>query len=63
MGDKAMIIQDTIILPDGTVEVRDIEVADNYFDPPAEPEPSTENDLMNLSIDHEYRLTLLELGV
>lgn len=30
---------------------------------PGPPEPTTENDLMNLTIDHEYRLTLLELGV
>ena len=30
---------------------------------PVEPEPSTEDDLMSMAIDHEYRLTLLELGV
>lgn len=30
---------------------------------PISPEPSTETDLMNLTIDHEYRLALLELGV
>jgi hypothetical protein len=32
-----MIIQDTIIKSDGTVETREIEVADNYFDAPPEP--------------------------
>lgn len=25
--------------------------------------PSTESDLLDMTIDHEYRLTLLELGV
>ena len=37
-----MIIQDTIIRPDGTVEMVETEVADNYFDPPALPEPTIE---------------------
>lgn len=32
-----MIIQETFIKADGTVELREIEVAENYFDPPAEP--------------------------
>lgn len=27
------------------------------------PAPTTEEDLMSMAIDHEYRLTLLELGV
>ena len=30
---------------------------------PEAPEPSQEEDLMAMAIDHEYRLTLLELGV
>lgn len=30
---------------------------------PVEPEPTAEEDLNSLIIDHEYRLTLLELGV
>ena len=25
--------------------------------------PSTESDLLDMTVDHEYRLTLLELGV
>lgn len=28
-----------------------------------EPQPTVEDDLMAMAIDHEYRLTLLELGV
>lgn len=31
--------------------------------PDHEPEPSLESDLMDMAVDHEYRLTLLELGV
>lgn len=31
--------------------------------PPAQPVPSTEDDLLAMAVDHEYRLTLLELGV
>lgn len=31
--------------------------------PEPEPEPTTEEDLMSMAVDHEYRLTLLELGV
>ena len=31
--------------------------------PEPEPEPSTEDDMMSMAVDHEYRLTLLELGV
>lgn len=27
-----------------------------------EPEPTAETDLLNMTIDHEYRLTLLEVG-
>lgn len=44
-----MIIQDTIIKSDGTVETRDIEVADNYFDAPSEP-PIDELTLIQLAI-------------
>lgn len=33
-------------------------------EPMSEPEPQdTESDLMQMAIDHEYRLTLLELGI
>lgn len=34
-------------------------------DPPVlpVPEPTTEDDLLSMAIDHEYRLVLLELGV
>lgn len=31
--------------------------------PEREPEPTTEDDLLAMAVDHEYRLTLLELGV
>ena len=31
--------------------------------PEPEPAPTAESDLMDMAIDHEYRLTLLELGV
>lgn len=31
--------------------------------PEPAPEPTTEDDLMTMAIDHECRLTLLELGV
>ena len=31
--------------------------------PDHEPEPSLESDLLDMTVDHEYRLTLLELGV
>ena len=35
------------------------------FSPAGEdmPEPSLESDLLEMTVDHEYRLTLLELGV
>lgn len=33
------------------------------FTPEEEPEPTTEDDLLAMAVDHEYRLTLLELGV
>ena len=31
--------------------------------PAPEPEPSVESDLLDIAVDHEFRLTLLELGV
>jgi hypothetical protein len=31
--------------------------------PSPDPAPTTEEDLMAMGVDHEYRLTLLELGV
>ena len=31
--------------------------------PKHDPEPSLESDLLDMTVDHEYRLTLLELGV
>ena len=33
------------------------------FLPPAEPEPTHEEDIDALLVDHEYRLTLVELGI
>lgn len=37
----------------------------NTFSAPPAPEPqiSTETGLMNMAVDHEFRLTILELGV
>lgn len=32
-------------------------------DDPAEAEPTAEEDALSMIVDHEYRLTLLELGV
>lgn len=39
--------------------------AGNFAPPalPSPPEPTIENDLLAMSVDHEYRITLLELGV
>jgi hypothetical protein len=39
--------------------------AGNFSPPalPSPPEPTAENDLLAMSVDHEYRITLLELGV
>lgn len=31
--------------------------------PAPETQPTTETDLMNMAVDHEFRLTILELGV
>lgn len=41
------------------------ELANEYFDhaPEAEPEPSEADDTAAMLVDHEYRLTLLELGL
>ncbi len=72
-----MNIKNTIVLPDGTVEEREIEVDDNYFDTSA-PEPvdpitalqeqvseliSAQQDTDALAIDSLFRVTLLELGL
>ena len=59
-----MNIKDTIIRPSGEVEVIAVAVADNYFDVPTPPQPTTEetqNDIINMLVDYEYRLTLLEV--
>lgn len=32
-------------------------------EPTPEPEPTAEDDLMEMAIDHEYRVTMLELGL
>ena len=32
-------------------------------EPEPDPGPTAENDLMEMAIDHEYRITLLELGL
>jgi hypothetical protein len=45
-----MIIQDKIIRADGTIEQRDIEVADTYLDPPeiVAPKPTLEEQIAEL---------------
>lgn len=47
-----MIIQNTIIRPNGKVEIIDVDVADNYFDPPATPAPSTDSRVAKLEADN-----------
>lgn len=44
------------------VEKSEQEIADEIAALPP-PEPTAQDDLLALAIDHEYRLTLLELGV
>lgn len=55
-------------LPEG--DISDYKYVDSEFvyDPLPEPEPeptepTTEDDLASMAIDHEYRITMLELGV
>ena len=45
-----MIIANTIIRPNGDIEVVDIEVADNYFDAPRPPQP-TETEKLRADVD------------
>lgn len=40
-----------------------IDITPTERPPEPEPEPTTEEDMMRMAVDHEYRLTLLELGV
>ena len=54
----------------GAVELPDgYGIGDTYIDgewshpEPPEPEPTAADDLEAMAIDHEYRLTLLELGL
>ena len=42
MGDRKLIITDTLINVDGTIEEREIEVDNNYFDTPAQDDITTE---------------------
>lgn len=49
---------------DGTFGYREVEVDENNnYEEQKEYAPSIEDDLMSMAVDHEYRLTLLELGV
>ena len=57
-----MTITDTLILPDGTAEVRETEVADNYFDPPTAPPPTAEEKL-RADIDYLAMVTGVTLDV
>lgn len=58
-----MIIDQKTILPDGRIVTKQVVVADNYLDPPVDPEPTLEEDRDQMLVDLDYRLTLLELGV
>lgn len=44
-----MKIIDTVIKPDGTIDTIEIEVADNYFDPPAAPQLTPDEQIAELS--------------
>jgi len=55
-----------LTIEDGIVtNVEDNAAAREAWDsqPQPLPEPSAEDDLLAMTVDHEYRLTLLELGV
>ena len=43
-------------------EAYDAYQADHKETPP-DPEPTAEEDLMSMTVDHEYRITMLELGI
>ena len=49
-----------ICKPDGTQELVERELPEIV---PADPEPSAQEDTDAILIDHEFRLTLLELGI
>lgn len=60
-GFGALTVEDNIV----TAFTPDVEAWEAWQaeHPAPEPEISTETDLMNMAVDHEYRLTILELGV
>lgn len=59
-----MKIQCLVCNPDGTQTVEEREVPDDWQSSPATaPEPTPDEDRDALAVDHEYRLTALELGV
>lgn len=43
-------------------EAYDAYIADHPVTPD-DPEPTAEEDLMSMTVDHEYRITMLELGI
>lgn len=64
--DCSYAIVDT--LPDGDVTDYKYINGEYVHDPkpkpdPPEPEPTAEEDTLSMIVDHEYRLTMLELGV
>lgn len=53
----------TYILEDNIIRETTKEEQQAELDAMPKPEPSAESDLLNMAVDHEYRLTVLELGV
>ena len=60
----------SITVTDGEVETIQLNeaaynayIADHPITPPAPDEPTEEDDINAMLVDHEYRLTLLELGL
>lgn len=49
--------------PDGTQALKQQEVPDTWFDGETQNEPTEAEDTAALLVDHEYRMTLLELGI
>ena len=59
-----MKIQTLVCRMDGTQATEEHEVADDWFKATeAVPAPTPEDDRDAMAVDHEYRLTTLELGV
>lgn len=49
--------------PDGRSEMVEATFPEQVSEPSPAPTQTVENDLLSMTVDHEYRLTILELGV